>query len=137
MGKDELLAFVRHALTVAGTALASYGVLSADQATALANDAMVAIGAIMPIAAFIWSLVQKRQQRQAVKAAAATGTPVSAAGSKLGASVPGSASLAVLLSVLIVSALSACSATSGSLQSCSGAAAGSAQCSTDQTVQSM
>src|SRR5260370_23941806 len=98
MGKDELLAFIRHALTIFGTWLAYHGYATADDSTALVSDAMQAIGGALPIIAFIWSLKNKADHRAALAAA--------------GPAVPGQknigGTLAVLFPIAITFRLSGC-----------------------------
>lgn len=72
MDQETVLGIVRHVLGFAGAAAVAQGYTTNDQWTVISGGvvALVAVG---------WSIWQKRQQKQAV-AAAAAGAPVAKAG---------------------------------------------------------
>ncbi len=53
MSKDQFLGIVRHVVTIGGTLIAANGVANEDTANQVA-------GAVMTLAAFGWSLWEKR-----------------------------------------------------------------------------
>lgn len=66
MDQDTIMALVRHALTVGGGALVTGGYINDGQLQTV-------IGGVIVVAGVVWSLIQKRQQKAAVAAAASTG----------------------------------------------------------------
>lgn len=55
MNRDALMGLFRHALTTAGGALASYGMVDASQVE-------IAVGAIVALAGVILSVIDKRKR---------------------------------------------------------------------------
>jgi hypothetical protein len=55
MNKVVILGQVRHALTVAGTIAVTLGVTDSAHVGAIINDAMLYIGVVTAVGAFLWS----------------------------------------------------------------------------------
>lgn len=55
LNNDQISSVIRWVMTTLGTYLVSRGAITADQSASLLSEVMIVVGAVLPLAALVWS----------------------------------------------------------------------------------